>query len=440
MPLTIASAAPAVGSIVYSNWMLAPVAAVVLWCYKYVKKPMQWAIRQVYGGVFFESNIRIRKMSGEIFDAATTIRAMRREAHFEVLTNNAFFKDLQVGPLFLGALGRQNFYSMVVDTLWALVSMQVVISMGGKVAPVVAVGIYNQLEQLNGLVGQFLSVNDLCAQSLPNYMKIQDFLAVTEARGKSCIEDYSGAAPQDWPADGAITMEDVVFHYAKGAPAALSGVNLDIKPGEKIGVCGRTGAGKSTLLSVLFSLGPLSAGEVKVAGHNLADISCREVRHAVAIVPQSPTLFEGTVRDNLVGGNPNKEEGNDDFLLSTLRTCRLEVLADRGLDGSIGSLSDGQRQLFCVARALVRRPKILVLDEATADLDQESANELLRVVEDEFSDITVISIAHRLNFIKKCDRILVLHAGGTVDAFDTPEKLLEDHEGYFARQLAEENA
>ena len=179
---------------------------------------------------------------------------------------------------------------------------------------------------------------------------------------------------------------------------------------------------------------------MKVAGHNLADISCREVRHAVAIVPQSPTLFEGTVRDNLVGGNPNKEEGNDDFLLSTLRTCRLEVLADRGLDGSIGSLSDGQRQLFCVARALVRRPKILVLDEATADLDQESANELLRVVEDEFSDITVISIAHRLNFIKKCDRILVLHAGGTVDAFDTPEKLLEDHEGYFARQLAEENA
>ena len=169
------------------------------------------------------------------------------------------------------------------------------------------------------------------------------------------------------------------------------------------------------------------------------------------------------MRENLTGGNRKSaasDDTDDEFLLGTLRTCRLSVLANvtrdgGGLDGTLGMLSDGQKQvrsyhiisaylhssslrhhhradvhssslqLFCVARALVWRPKILVLDEATADLDQESANELLRVIADSFADITVISIAHRLNFIRDSDKILVLNAGGTVNAYDTPAKLLE---------------
>jgi ABC-type multidrug transport system fused ATPase/permease subunit len=185
-----------------------------------------------------------------------------------------------------------------------------------------------------------------------------------------------------------------------------AGVSVSIKSGENIGICGRTGAGKSTLLSVLFSLGPLRSGSVSIAGVDLATISCHEVRANVAIVPQSPTLFDGTVRENLVGGNRNAEGDTDEYLLETLRTCRLSVLVERGLDGSIGQLSDGQRQLFCVARALVRKPKILVLDESTADLDQDSANELLRVIDENFKTTTVISIAHRLNFIRASDKIL----------------------------------
>ena len=128
---------------------------------------------------------------------------------------------------------------------------------------------------------------------------------------------------------------------------------------------------------------------------------------------------------NLVGGNADK--CSDDHLLSTLRTCRLA--ADRGLDGTLGALSDGQKQLFCVARALVTRPTILVLGEATADLDQESANKLLQVIEENFTDTTVISIAHRLNFIRGSDRVPVLDAGGTVDAFGPPEELLKDNDG-----------
>jgi ABC-type multidrug transport system fused ATPase/permease subunit len=228
-------------------------------------------------------------------------------------------------------------YSMVVDSLWATVSMAVVITTRGKMPAPVAIAVYNQLEKLNMHVGNLLSVNDVCAQALPNYMKIQDFLVVTECRGKSCIEEDLRAAPVGWPGDGTVSMEDVVFHYASDAPSALSGVSISIKSGEKIGVCGSelpltgaaalsalcrasvprqgvdgpliaaagrpsqfccpacvgTGAGKSTLLSILFSLGPLTEGEVQIAGHNLAEISCHEVRARLAIVPQSPTLFAG---------------------------------------------------------------------------------------------------------------------------------------------------
>eukprot|EP01052_Picozoa_sp_SAG31_P009035 SAG31_NODE_467_length_15267_cov_13.792919_11_plen_246_part_00 len=241
-----------------------------------------------------------------------------------------------------------------------------------------------------------------------------------------------------------------------------------------------------------------------MSGRDIDTISARALRQQIAIVPQSPTLFVGTIRDNLVGGNTpaalvtdarESDAGEDQMLLETLRTCRLDVLADRGLDGkdnheNKNTVNDRSKDLVYVgvlhyllvvasrrAEWAVRWATTALLccagistqaedprsrygigpsqlsshtkwcsdpaadasDEATADLDAASANALLQVVERSFKSTTVLSIAHRLNFIKDFDRILVLNTGGTINAFDTPANLLEQKGGYFSRQLGVEN-
>ena len=138
---------------------MAPFAVVVLGLYRKVKKPFGWGIRQVYGGLIIESNIALRKLGGEIYDAAPTIKAMGREPEFEVKSNDDFFRTSQCITLILGSFGRSNFLGMLVDTLWASVSMTVVISMRGKVAPAVAIAIFNQLEvRCRQLLHRFCSI------------------------------------------------------------------------------------------------------------------------------------------------------------------------------------------------------------------------------------------------------------------------------------------
>ena len=233
------------GAIIYAQPIIAPPAAVCLVLYKYVKKPFGWGIRQVYGGLIIEAWVGMRKFSGEIFDASPTIVAMGREDEFDVISNRKFYQNFQLSPLFFGSLGRSNFYQMGVDTAWATISMAVVISMKplvlrGSMGAAVAIAVYNQLEDLNGLIGTFFTINDAAAQTLPNWMKVQDFLNVKQCVGKSCIEDDMRPAPEGWPADGGIEMKDIIFDYRTGGPSALSGVSVSIKAGEKIGASSST--------------------------------------------------------------------------------------------------------------------------------------------------------------------------------------------------------
>jgi ABC-type multidrug transport system fused ATPase/permease subunit len=245
------------------------------------------------------------------------------------------------------------------------------------------------------------------------------------------------AAPPSaqWPARGALTYRGVKLSYFKHSPLVLKGVDFSVGGGEKIGIVGRTGIGKSTLLMALFRLVEPAAGEITVDGVATGGLELTQLRRRLAIIPQEPVMFSGTVRSNL---DPFGEH-SDLELWTVLDKCRLGALVRGNAAGlsmpvaSSGSnWSLGQQQLVCLARAMLNSSRLLVLDEATAALDLETDAFVQAMIRREFADRTVLTIAHRLDSIIDCDRILVMH-NGAVTEFDAPWTLLQDPASDFAR-------
>ncbi|XP_074600380.1 ATP-binding cassette sub-family C member 4-like isoform X2 [Brevipalpus obovatus] len=243
--------------------------------------------------------------------------------------------------------------------------------------------------------------------------------------------------PSDWPTRGSIDFEKVYLQYPTAPEPSLSDISLNIEAGEKIGVVGRTGAGKSSLLSCLFRLVEPS-GTIKIDGIDITTIALQNLRKKISIIPQDPVIFAGTVRSNL---DPFREH-TDPELWEVLEDVQLKekVKESHGeLDHEIreggDNFSVGQRQLICLARALLRNNKILVIDEATANVDLETDQLIQRTIRTKFVNCTVLTIAHRLNTVIDSSRILVLDAGRVVE-FDRPYNLLNDQESFFTKLVS----
>ena len=252
--------------------------------------------------------------------------------------------------------------------------------------------------------------------------------------------------PPDWPHAGRIEFERVTMRYREALEPALRCVSAVVAAHEKLGVAGRTGSGKSSLMLTLFRLYPLSAeasedavGRILIDGVDIATIGVHTLRRKLAIIPQDSFMFSGTLRDNL---DPFGEY-DDERLWRALDDTNLRAFVNAELGGRMdarvteggANFSQGQRQLVCMARALLRRPKILILDEATSSVDPATDALIQATVRANFRDATVLTIAHRLGTIADADRICVLDRGRLAE-LDAPAALERVDGGLYASMWA----
>uniref|UniRef100_A0A3P8P779 ABC-type glutathione-S-conjugate transporter n=1 Tax=Astatotilapia calliptera TaxID=8154 RepID=A0A3P8P779_ASTCA len=238
--------------------------------------------------------------------------------------------------------------------------------------------------------------------------------------------------PQMWPEAGRVHFENYKVRYRPELDLVLHGITCDINSTEKIGIVGRTGAGKSSLTNCLFRIIEAAEGRILIDDVDIATIGLHDLRHRLTIIPQDPVLFSGSLRMNL---DPF-DKFSDEEIWRVLELSHLKSYVSglqEGLQHKVAeggeNLSVGQRQLLCLARALLRKSRILILDEATAAVDLETDNLIQNTIRKEFSDCTVLTIAHRLHSIMDSSRVMVLDAGKVVE-FDSPSNLLEK-EGHF---------
>uniref|UniRef100_A0A0E0CV23 ABC transporter C family member 13 n=1 Tax=Oryza meridionalis TaxID=40149 RepID=A0A0E0CV23_9ORYZ len=242
-----------------------------------------------------------------------------------------------------------------------------------------------------------------------------------------------------WPENGNIELVDLKVRYKDDLPLVLHGISCMFPGGKKIGIVGRTGSGKSTLIQALFRLIEPTGGKVIIDDIDISRIGLHDLRSRLSIIPQDPTLFEGTIRMNL---DP-LEECTDQEIWEALEKCQLgEVIRskDEKLDSPVLENGDnwsvGQRQLIALGRALLKQAKILVLDEATASVDTATDNLIQKIIRSEFKDCTVCTIAHRIPTVIDSDLVLVL-SDGKIAEFDTPQRLLEDKSSMFMQLVSE---
>lgn len=238
---------------------------------------------------------------------------------------------------------------------------------------------------------------------------------------------------KSWPKEGAIEFKNYSLKYRPDTEIVLNEISFKINSKEKIGVVGRTGAGKSTICIALCRIVEAHSGSILIDGQDISKLGLSDMRDKITIIPQDPTLFDGTLRFNL---DP-ESKFSDDYIMDLAKQASLEKLIKRdekGLDQMIEehgqNLSSGEKQLLCICRAILKQNKVVLMDEATANIDIKTEEIIQKLIQEQFKESTVITIAHRLNTIINSDKVLVLERG-KVKEFDCPKRLLEDQNSVF---------
>ncbi|KAK0715388.1 P-loop containing nucleoside triphosphate hydrolase protein [Lasiosphaeris hirsuta] len=293
-------------------------------------------------------------------------------------------------------------------------------------------------DQINpGLLGVALTSIMTAGQQLS--MVIQNWTQLETSLGAvTRVNRFEADTPREedgpdmpgpgWPWSGAIRVSGLSAKY--GDRTVLSNVNLDIAPGQKVAVCGRSGSGKSTLMMLLLRLYQPESGTIAIDGTDTATLRLDRLRESLVVLPQDPMFLAGTVRYNL---DPTEKCADDEALAVLEKTGVRGVIEEHGgLDAELNTdwLSAGQRQLFCLARALLRRSRVLLLDEATSSLDRRTEGYVNDIIRTEFAHWTVLVVTHRLQTIVDFDAVVVLQDGCIVE-YGSPKELLAEDNSMF---------
>ncbi|KAK4934989.1 hypothetical protein LTR66_015516 [Elasticomyces elasticus] len=391
-----------------------------------------------------------------------------------LITIRAFSKPDTYIDIMYGKINRhaQAWWTLWLFNRWLAFRMSVVGAIFSTVTAGLVVYVPNITASLAGFALSFaLQYNTAITFALRQYANIELNMNATERvieYSNIEIENQGGAdAPAAWPTEGRLEVHDLVVGYAPELPPVLNGLSFTAESNQRVGVVGRTGAGKSSLTLALFRFLEARSGQIFIDGLDVSKIKLHDLRSRLAIIPQDPVLFSGTVRSNLDPFDEYSDtelydalarvhlisEADDDELTLTSRTATPRLPSETGtstpattkksnsnaftsLSATISegglNLSQGQRQLLCLARAIVARPKIMVLDEATSAVDMETDALIQQSIRAEFgrNATTLLVIAHRLSTIADFDRILVMDAGHAAE-FGSPRELMEIEGGVF---------
>jgi ABC-type multidrug transport system fused ATPase/permease subunit len=373
----------------------------------------------------------------ESIEGASSIRAYKMQKAFTRAAINKVNDNITDYLAFRYAF---SWFALRLDWLGALVIIATFLSVvvtknNGTIAASLAALALSSTSSITQVLSSTANWAVQLEATMNSVERIRQYMDVDQ-ESAAHIEDTKPEAA--WPEKGAVRFKKLSISYNKdGSAPVLQKISAVVKPKEKIGIVGRTGAGKSTLITALFRMVEPSEGTIEIDGVDIRKLGLTDLRSKLSIIPQLPTLFMGSVRYNIDPFN----ESTDDAIWRALEMVQLKDYIS-SLEGKLeapieeggSNFSVGQRQLLSMARALLRNSRVLLLDEATAAVDNETDAMIQTMVRKNFKSQTVFTIAHRLNTIMDSTRVMVLDKGKLVE-FDTPAKLLENPDSIFTSMV-----